>query len=156
MKFNNKYNIEPGFENLFDFKSKEEELEHEAKMIMFKFLSEFENLNTTNPVKKKDLANAIGTSASFITQLFQGDKLISLLTLAKLQDAYDFTFEIKAKANLKTDSTNKKKEKSPNGIPYRANDMKVSAKQISHVGMIKQTNTLEENSELENYIKKNK
>lgn len=99
MKFNEKYDIAPGAESLFNFKSKEEELTHEAKMIMFRFLSEFEKLNLHKPIKKKDLAQAIGTSASFITQLFQGDKLVSLQTLAKLQDAYDFTFEIQAKAN---------------------------------------------------------
>jgi hypothetical protein len=99
MKFKDKYDIAPEFENLFSFKTKEEELEHEAKMIMFRFLSELEKLNTEKPIKKKELANAINTSASFITQLYQGDKLINLLTLAKIQDAYNLTFEIKAKLN---------------------------------------------------------
>ena len=108
MKFNGKNKVEAGFEDLFEFKSNEEEFEHKAKMIMFKFLSAFEILNKKNPIKKKDLANSIGTSASFITQLYQGDKLISLLTLAKLQDAYDFTFEIKAKPNSKNKSSSKK------------------------------------------------
>jgi len=61
MKFNKKYNISPEFENLFTFKSKEEELEHEAKMIMFRFLSELEKLNVKKPTKKKELAKAIGT-----------------------------------------------------------------------------------------------
>ena len=45
MKFNKKYDISPGFESLFTFKSKAEELEHEAKMLMFRFFSEFEKLN---------------------------------------------------------------------------------------------------------------
>jgi hypothetical protein len=31
--------------------------------------------------------------------LYQGDKVINLLTLAKIQDAYNLTFEIKAKLN---------------------------------------------------------
>lgn len=99
MKFKEKYNIAPEFENLFSFKNKEEELEHEAKMIMFRFLSELEKLNLEKPIKKKELAKAINTSASFITQLYQGEKLINLLTLAKIQDAYNMTFEIKAKHN---------------------------------------------------------
>ena len=99
MKFKEKYNIAPEFENLFAFKNKEEELEHEAKMIMFRFLSELEKLNTEKPIKKKELAKAISTSASFITQLYQGDKLVNLLTLAKIQEAYNLTFEIKAKLN---------------------------------------------------------
>lgn len=99
MKFKDKYNIAPEFENLFAFKSKEEELEHEAKMIMFRFLSELEKLTVEKPIKKKELAKAISTSASFITQLYQGDKLVNLLTLAKIQEAYNLTFEIKAKLN---------------------------------------------------------
>lgn len=99
MKFKNKYNVAPEFENLFSFKTKKEEIEHEAKMIMFRFLSELEKINSENPIKKKDLAQALKTSASYITQLYQGDKLINLLTLAKVQDAYDITFDIKAKLN---------------------------------------------------------
>lgn len=99
MKFNEKFNIELGFEDLFSFKSKEEELEHEAKMIMFRFLSELEKLHLDKPFKKKDLASIINKSASFITQLYQGDKLINLNTLAKIQDAYGFIYEIKAKLN---------------------------------------------------------
>lgn len=99
MKFKDKYNIAPEFENLFSFKSKKEEIEHEAKMIMFRFLSELEKINGERPVKKKDLAQTLTTSASYVTQLYQGDKLINLLTLAKIQDAYNITFEIKAKQN---------------------------------------------------------
>ena len=99
MKFKDKYNIAPEFESVFTEKNKEEELEHEAKMIMFRFLNELEKLNPEKPLKKKDLAQAINTSASFITQLYRGDKLINLHTLAKIQDAYNITFEIKAKLN---------------------------------------------------------
>ena len=98
MKFKEKYNINSDFEDLFSFKSKEEELEHEAKMIMFRFLSELEKLNG-KPIKKKELAKAIATSPSFITQLYQGDKIINLPTLAKIQEAFDITFEITAKQN---------------------------------------------------------
>ena len=99
MKFNEKFTVEPGFEKLFAFPSKEEELAHEARMMMFRFLSELEKLNNGKALRKKDLAKAIGTSPSFITQLFQGDKLVSLLTLAKLQDAYDFRYKIEATPN---------------------------------------------------------
>lgn len=99
MKFNKKFQVEPGFQSLFSFKNKKEKLEHDAKMIMFRFISEIEKLNQEKPMKKKDLAKALGTSASYITQLYRGDKLINLTTLAKLQDVYNLTFEIKAKIN---------------------------------------------------------
>ena len=99
MKFSKKYNVNPEFEDLFAFDSSQEELEHDAKMIMFRFLNSFEKLFDNNPIKKKDIASAIQTSPSYITQLFRGDKLINLLTLAKLQNKFDFTFEIQAKKN---------------------------------------------------------
>ena len=99
MKFKEKYDIAKGFETLFEFNSKETEIEHEAKMIMFRFLSELERLHENQPLAKKTIAEAIGTSPSYITQIFQGDKLLNLMTLAKLQEAYNFTFEIKAVPN---------------------------------------------------------
>lgn len=99
MKFKDKYAINPEFEELFSFKSKEEELEHEAKLLMFRFLSELEKLNGDRPIKKKDLAIALGTSPSYITQLFRGDKLINLASLAKIEKAYNITFEITASQN---------------------------------------------------------
>lgn len=99
MTFNDKYDINKEDGNLFEFRSKQEEYEHEAKILMFKFLSEIEKLIDTKKLLKKELASAIGTSASYITQLYNGDKLINLLTLAKLQDVYDIEFEVKAVSN---------------------------------------------------------
>lgn len=119
MKFKEKYNINSDFEDLFSFKSKEEELEHEAKMIMFRFLSELEKLNG-KPIKKKELAKAIETSPSFITQLYQGDKIINLPTLAKIQEAFDITFEIIAKQNNQSYSS--QIESVAKCIPFRRNN----------------------------------
>lgn len=96
MKFNEKYSISPEFEDLFKFENEEQELEHDAKMIMFRFLSEIEKINNGKNIKNKDLADIFGTSKSYITQLLRGDKLINLLKIAKLQEAYDITFDIKA------------------------------------------------------------
>lgn len=122
MKFNNKFDIEPGFESLFSSKRKEEELEHEAKMIMFRFISELENLKNDKPLRKKDLAKALGTSPSYITQLYRGDKLINLTTLAKLQDVYNLTFEIKAKSNSENYSEQVDDSFDPTKVKNRMND----------------------------------
>lgn len=97
MKLNDKFTISPEFDDLFAFQSKEDEIEHESKMIMFRFLSELERLNG-KPIKKKDLAKALETSPGYITQLFRGDKLINLTMLAKIQDVFDIRFEITAKS----------------------------------------------------------
>lgn len=122
MKFNKKFDIEPGFESLFSSKTKEEEIEHEAKMIMFRFISELEKLKKDKPLRKKDLAKALGTSASYITQLYRGDKLINMTTLAKLQDVYNLTFEIKAKLNSENYSEQVDDSFDPTKVKSRMND----------------------------------
>lgn len=96
MKFKEKYNINPEFESIFEFNSEKDELKHDAKILMFRFLSEIEKLSDNGKLAKKELAAAINTSGSFITQLFKGDKIANLVTFAKLQKKYNVEFEIKA------------------------------------------------------------
>lgn len=91
-----KYNINPEFSDLFSFKSEKDELKHDAKILMYRFLSEIERMNEGNRLQKKDFASALKTSRSFITQLFKGDKIASLYTIAKLQKAFNVTFKIEA------------------------------------------------------------
>lgn len=107
MKFKDKYNINKEFENLFSFKNEKEELEHEARMIMFRFLSELERINEKgNIIRKKELADKLRVSPSFITQLFNGNKLLNFTLLAKIQEAFNITFEIKARPNESLYSVN--------------------------------------------------
>lgn len=84
----------PGFEDLLSFRNVEQEDKHNAAMIMFKFLSEIEDVTKNKDISRKKIAELIGTSASYVTQLFRGDKLINLLTLAKLERVLDIEFEI--------------------------------------------------------------
>ena len=92
MKLKNKIN--PEFEDLFSFASKEEEIEHEAKMLMFQFLDKVQKIADEKNLNRKKLAKKIGTSASYITQLFRGNKLVNITTLAKFQKELDFKFNI--------------------------------------------------------------
>jgi transcriptional regulator with XRE-family HTH domain len=97
MKFKDKYNVSEEFSDLYTFRNEEEEIEHEAYMLMFRFLSELEKLGSgDHPMRKNELAKKIGVSPSFITQLYNGSKLINLNTLAKIERAFNITFEIKA------------------------------------------------------------
>lgn len=75
------------------------QIEHEARMIMYRVLSEVERLSDERNLNRKKLASLIGTSASYITQLFRGSKLLNLETIAKFQQVFGITFEIKAVAN---------------------------------------------------------
>lgn len=98
MKFKDKYNISAEFEDLFTFESEEEELDHDAQMLVFKFLEQVEKANSNgSKLKKKDIAKALNKSSSFISQLYAGDKLMNFTHLAQLQKAFDITFEVKAK-----------------------------------------------------------
>lgn len=94
--------IKNQFENLLLNKSLDEEAELEAKMIMAQFLSEIQPILDRRKIKRKDLAEMIGTSASFITQLYRGNKTISLTTLAKIKLALQLSVEIKITSHLDT------------------------------------------------------
>ena len=93
---------------MLTFTDKNEEVEHEAAMIMFQFLSEITKVMEDKKISKKDLAKIIGTSPSYITQLFRGDKLINFKTLAKIQKGLDTKFEVKIKKKQEalTDTNN--------------------------------------------------
>lgn len=100
MKFKDKYNISKEFEDIFSFQNEEEEIEHDAKMLVQKFLEEVEKCFETGPqIKKKDIADAIGKSRSFVSQLYSGEKLLNFIHLAQLQKSLNLNFEIKAKLN---------------------------------------------------------
>lgn len=92
--------ITPGFEHLFSFADEAEEQEHKAQMISYRFLSELEKLCEERNIKKKDLAEMIGTSRSYITQLFTGVKQINTQFMARCEMTLDISVDI----TLKIDS----------------------------------------------------
>ncbi|KIC92296.1 helix-turn-helix transcriptional regulator [Flavihumibacter sp. ZG627] len=121
MKFKEKFEVSKEFEDVFSFDNNHEKLEHEAKMIMFRFLSELQKFYGDKPIKKKELAEALQTSPSFITQLFRGDKLINLLTIAKIQEAFNIQFQITAipATSKKVNKTPVVKSKIPRKLPLK-------------------------------------
>jgi len=92
-----KNNVNPDFNDLFSFNSKEEEIDYEAKVLMFHFLDRIQAKAEELGLNRKQLAEKIGTSASYITQLFRGDKLINLSTIAKFQKELGVKFTISMK-----------------------------------------------------------
>ena len=85
------------FNSVLSFDNEQDQLELEAKIIMAKFLDRIQEIADQKGLKKKDLAQKIGTSASYITQLYRGHKLLNLMTLAKFQRALDIEFEVSIK-----------------------------------------------------------
>lgn len=104
MKSSNSDKIKKAFNDLLAFKSEEDELKHDAHMLSFQFISEINKVMEAQEVQinKTGLAKALSTSKSYITQLFRGDKLINMLTLAKVQKALNLKFKIVAISNDKS------------------------------------------------------
>src|SRR5580658_1813561 len=90
---NNRDDIKNKFNDLLVFKNEEEEMEHEATMLSLRFISAFNKLMGTS-VTKKNIADAIGTSKSYVTQLFNGSKLLNLETIIKIQKALNAKVKI--------------------------------------------------------------
>ncbi len=99
MKFKEKFDVAPEFESLLEFKSKKAEFDHEAQMLMFKFLSEIDKYRQIQGVSKKALAAGVGTSQAYITQLFNGNTKLNFNVLAKMQHALNINFSIQAHAD---------------------------------------------------------
>jgi transcriptional regulator with XRE-family HTH domain len=87
--------INPDYQALFAFKTKEEERAYEAQAMSYRILSEVEKICEDRNMTKRDLAAAVGTSASYITQLFRGAKQVNLDMMTRFEDALDACFEIK-------------------------------------------------------------
>jgi len=94
-KSNNTEKIRSEFQKLFE-KSPDEQVEHRAQMLSWIFLSEAQKVMDRKGWPRKRLAKEIGTSASYLTQLFRGDRLLNFKTVAKIEAALDIEFEIMA------------------------------------------------------------
>lgn len=88
--------IKREFTELLSFKSKEDELEHNAIMISFAFLSEVAKILDERGISRTELAQKLETSKSYITQLFRGNKIINAKMIAKLQYLLNIQFKIEA------------------------------------------------------------
>ena len=87
------------FNQLFSNLSERDKLDNEAKLLMFRFLDIIERKREKLGWTRKELAQSVGTSASYITQMMRGDKLINMNTLAKMQRALGIKFEISEKTS---------------------------------------------------------
>lgn len=80
---------------IYNFKNKKDRIEHMAAMVSYRFLSEVEKHCDRNNISRKDLAKMVSTSASYITQLFRGDRQVNTSIIARFEDALGISFTIK-------------------------------------------------------------
>jgi len=77
----------------------------ETRLLMYRFLSEIDKITGERRINRKELAKLAGTSASYITQLYQGKKIINLQMLTRIKKALDIDFKIEVvSAERKTKS----------------------------------------------------
>ena len=88
--------IKKRFEDLQQNKTESEKLEHDEYMLMAAFLSEIEKIQKQKAIKRNRLAELIDISASYLTQVFGGDKPLNFHTIAKIQKALGIKFYVKA------------------------------------------------------------
>ena len=74
-----------------------EELALTELLLMAKFLSEIEQQQKLKDIDRKTLAALIGTSPSYLTQVFRGDKPLNFKTLAKIQTVLNIRFDVSVK-----------------------------------------------------------
>lgn len=71
--------------NHLKFKNEEEIISHYADCISLDIVYELKKVMEQKNMNKVELAKLLGTSKSYITQLFSGDKLINLKLLGKIK-----------------------------------------------------------------------
>jgi plasmid maintenance system antidote protein VapI len=96
--------INPEFSELFAFQNPDEERRHNAQMISYRILSEVERLCEELDINKKQLAERVGASASYITQLFRGAKQVNTDIMARFEEALEMSFEIQARMDRESEN----------------------------------------------------
>ncbi|GMQ24796.1 hypothetical protein Aoki45_14780 [Algoriphagus sp. oki45] len=86
--------IKKEWEDLFNESSYEDRVASLADVLALQFLGLVDRKMEMEKISKKQLAEKIGTSAAFITQLFRGDRKPNWNTLAKMSLELDLDFKI--------------------------------------------------------------
>lgn len=97
MNSNNLQDLENKFKSLIASKSEDELLKEDEFILMANYLSEIERLQRLEGVKfkRKELASQIKVSASYLTQIFRGDRPLNFKTIAKIQRALNIRFHVR-------------------------------------------------------------
>ena len=96
--------IKEKFNELF-VTTEDEKIDLRAQMLSFEFLAEFTNYMDHVEMKRKELANSIRTSQSYLTQLYRGDRLLNFKTVAKIERALGIKITISSELENKSNST---------------------------------------------------
>jgi len=94
MSLKNKGLAEKAFEDLSNSISDTDRIMIETRLFMYRFLSEIDRITSERGINRKELAALAGTSPSYMTQLFQGKKIINLQMLTRIKKALNIDFKV--------------------------------------------------------------
>ena len=117
MSIKNRGKAEKSFDELSGSIGEPDQIRIETRLLMYRFLSEIDKITSERGINRKELAELAGTSASYITQLYQGKKIINLQMLARIKKALNIDFKVEV-----INSDEKKKTNRPD----------ISVLQIAH------------------------
>lgn len=107
MTSKNKLKIEDAIRKALTPINEDEKIGFDAVKIQLSFLFKIQDLMDRNGLSRKDLADRMGTSKAYITQLFGAEKFLNMKTIAKIQ--HILGVEIELLPHEVGVSTNKKK-----------------------------------------------
>ena len=98
--------IKESFDELFNSRTQEEKQKEQEVLLANRFLSEIEKAleaGCNGIGTKKALAKSVGTSASYITQIFRNDRLPNLSLIVKMAEALNLNIDVKMTSKQRID-----------------------------------------------------
>lgn len=90
----NREKVQAYFTNLSENRTLDEQIENEARMLHFRIMQLIEQAMDKKGWNKKTLADKLGKSQSYLTQLFLGHKMMNLTMMAAFQEALTLNFKL--------------------------------------------------------------
>lgn len=81
--------------DLLGFENSEEKFEFQKEILSLKFVKVIENFLAQNKISKKEFANAMDYSPSYVSQIFCAHKYVNMDFLVKSQNVLNLPFDIK-------------------------------------------------------------
>lgn len=88
--------IKRRMDQLLSFENKKEKEEFDELVFHFRVMNEIKDILKKREWNKKRLAEGLGTSQSFISQLFNGNKIINSKLISKIERLLEIRFTVKA------------------------------------------------------------
>lgn len=141
------------WDDIFEIPNEKERIRHETQILRFRFLSEIEKYQELQDITRKKLSEKINTSASYLTQVFRGDKPLNFETVAKIQAALNITFHIQARPSCDEMVVNEKIFLESIQCRFRTGEGAWSWRNLNKVGVIQgDIYTGEDKNFINNYL----